>query len=317
MKKLLFVLAAMLMASSAFAGHWVTFEAEDFDYTSGDIYIEKDGVTIQGYGRVDYDHFRFYANHSVTFTHDDGIMTIKFTCVGEDDGQYGPGGFEKPDEGQRGYYYYEGNIGLWEDGIFTQGEFIPFDEETSYDIDEGGINPWPYVELYADYQVRCTKIEVYVLSDATPEPPVVDQVGAPTFEGYTEDGIYGYGVYIHPTTEGSNIMYRVFIEEEGQWVLVTDWTEYLGEPMEIWMDQVDAKYRIEAYAYIGEVRSNTVAYEYQVEPMTSISEMNAGKTVAGVRYFNVAGQEMQQANGLTIMVTTYTDGSTNVTKVVK
>ena len=150
-----------------------------------------------------------------------------------------------------------------------------------------------------------------------PEPPVVDQVGAPTFEGYTEDGIYGYGVYIHPTTEGSNIMYRVFIEEDGEWVLVTDWTEYLGVPMEIWMDQVDAKYRIEAYAYIGQVTSNTVAYEYQVEPMTSISEMNAGKTVAGVRYFNVAGQEMTEANGLTIVVTTYTDGTTSTAKVVK
>ena len=151
----------------------------------------------------------------------------------------------------------------------------------------------------------------------TYEEPIVDQVGAPTFEGYTEDGIYGYGVYIHPTTEGSNIMYRVFIEEDGEWVLVTDWTEYLGVPMEIWMDQVDAKYRIEAYAYIGQVTSNTVAYEYQVEPMTSISEMNAGKTVAGVRYFNVAGQEMTEANGLTIVVTTYTDGTTSTAKVVK
>ena len=148
-------------------------------------------------------------------------------------------------------------------------------------------------------------------------PPVVDQVGAPTFEGYTEDGIYGYGVYIHPTTEGSNIMYRVFIEEDGQWVLVTDWTEYMGAPMEIWMDQVDAKYRIEAYAYIGDVTSNTVAYEYQVEPWTSINEMNAGKTIADVRYYNVAGQEMTEANGMTIVVTTYTDGTTSTVKVVK
>ena len=151
----------------------------------------------------------------------------------------------------------------------------------------------------------------------TPEPPVVDQVGAPTFVGYTEDGIYGYGVYINPTTEGSNIMYRVFIEEDGQWVLVTDWTEYQGVPMEIWMSQENAKYRVEAYAYIGEVRSNTVAYEYQVEPWTSISEMNAGKTVAGVRYFNMAGQEMSEANGLTIVVTTYTDGTTSAVKVIK
>ncbi len=42
-----------------------------------------------------------------------------------------------------------------------------------------------------------------------------------------------------------------------------------------------------------------------------------GKTVAGVRYFNVAGQEMKQAEGLTIVVTTYTDGTTSAAKVVK
>ena len=45
--------------------------------------------------------------------------------------------------------------------------------------------------------------------------------------------------------------------------------------------------------------------------------MNAGKTVAGVRYFNMAGQEMPQADGMTIVVTTYTDGTTSAVKVVK
>ena len=48
-----------------------------------------------------------------------------------------------------------------------------------------------------------------------------------------------------------------------------------------------------------------------------VEELNADKTVAGVRYFNMAGQEMQQANGLTIVVVTYTDGTTSATKVVK
>ena len=45
--------------------------------------------------------------------------------------------------------------------------------------------------------------------------------------------------------------------------------------------------------------------------------MNAGKSVAGVRYFNMAGQEMSEANGLTIVVTTFTDGTTSAVKVVK
>ena len=41
------------------------------------------------------------------------------------------------------------------------------------------------------------------------------------------------------------------------------------------------------------------------------------KVVAGVRYYNIMGQEMKEANGLTIVVTTYTDGSSSAIKVLK
>ena len=54
----------------------------------------------------------------------------------------------------------------------------------------------------------------------------------------------------------------------------------------------------------------TVTKKEQQPDPTSINEMNGGKTVANVRYFNMAGQEMQEANGMTIVVTTYTDGTT-------
>ena len=52
-------------------------------------------------------------------------------------------------------------------------------------------------------------------------------------------------------------------------------------------------------------------------PQTDVNEVNAAKAVAGVRYFNLAGQEMQEANGMTIVVTTYTDGTTSAVKVMK
>ena len=48
-----------------------------------------------------------------------------------------------------------------------------------------------------------------------------------------------------------------------------------------------------------------------------IDEVNADKAVAGVRYFNMAGQEMPEADGMTIVVTTYTDGTTSAVKVIK
>ena len=50
---------------------------------------------------------------------------------------------------------------------------------------------------------------------------------------------------------------------------------------------------------------------------TGIDELANGKNVAGVRYFNMAGQEMQEVNGMTIVVTTYTDGTTSAVKVMK
>ena len=44
---------------------------------------------------------------------------------------------------------------------------------------------------------------------------------------------------------------------------------------------------------------------------------DTNKIVAGVRYYNIMGQEMKEANGLTIVVTTYTDGSHSAVKVIK
>jgi len=57
--------------------------------------------------------------------------------------------------------------------------------------------------------------------------------------------------------------------------------------------------------------------EFKTPGKTAINEPVAGKQIAGVRYFNIAGQEMTEANGLTIVVTTYTDGTTSTAKVIK
>ena len=142
----------------------------------------------------------------------------------------------------------------------------------------------------------------------TPVEPT-EKTGAPTFHGYTEDGIHGYFVEIIPTEE-SVIYYRIIYPDGTE----TEWAEY----EEILSFEGDGKYRVEAYAVAdGKLPSEEIAYEFVVAPITGIDEMMSGKTVAGVRYFNMAGQEMTQANGLTIVVTTYTDGTTSAVKVVK
>ena len=55
-----------------------------------------------------------------------------------------------------------------------------------------------------------------------------------------------------------------------------------------------------------------------VNDNTSVENINADKQVAAVRYINVAGQESDTPfTGVNIVVTTYTDGTTSTTKVMK
>ena len=73
---------------------------------------------------------------------------------------------------------------------------------------------------------------------------------------------------------------------------------------------------IQVYYTVNGIRNaSEIVWLYDID--TNVAEINAGKTVANVRYFNVAGQEMAQPNGMTIMITTYTDGTTSAAKVVK
>ena len=97
--------------------------------------------------------------------------------------------------------------------------------------------------------------------------------------------ITGYGCVFYRTNEGDNPLFTVNIG-------------------------VQAFYEVD-----GVKNGSEIAWAF--DPHSSISEMNAGKTVASVRYFNVAGQEMAQPQGMTIQVTTYSDGTTSATKVVK
>ena len=164
----------------------------------------------------------------------------------------------------------------------------------------------PSVETYSFLPMATFTSEM----STPPTPPTpTEETAAPTFNGYTTDGIHTYFVEINET-EPSDIYYRIQFPD-GTW---TDWALY----EEILSFTGNGKYRVEAYAVApGKLPSTEIAYEFVVSPFTGISEMAADKAVASVRYFNMAGQEMQQANGMTIVVTTYTDGTTSSVKVVK
>ena len=70
------------------------------------------------------------------------------------------------------------------------------------------------------------------------------------------------------------------------------------------------------YTVDGVTNKSDIVY-LEVYPHTALSEMSADKQVSSVRYYNMTGQEMSQPEGLTIKVTTYSDGTTDAVKVIK
>ena len=214
------------------------------------------------------------------FAYNGKSLVVEVTCI-ETDGDWGQTYFfGAAAEENCSYYYIPGGGDDGADGVGIS-KHMPM---ATFTYEPGGVTP--------------------------PTPPTpTEMTAAPTFNGYTEDGIHAYFVQINET-EPSTIYFRVQ-SPDGEW---TEWAEYT----EVLAFTGNGKYRVEAYAVATDkLPSYEIAYEFVVSPFTGIEEMTADKAVANVRYFNMAGQEMQQANGLTIVVTTYTDGTTSSKKVMK
>ena len=61
----------------------------------------------------------------------------------------------------------------------------------------------------------------------------------------------------------------------------------------------------------------TITVTLDDDESTQVPEALERHEVVKIRYFNAAGQEVAQPNGLTVVVTTYSDGSVTVEKLVK
>ena len=70
------------------------------------------------------------------------------------------------------------------------------------------------------------------------------------------------------------------------------------------------------YTVDGVTNKSDIVY-LEVYPHTALSEMCADKQVNSVRYYNMTGQEMAQPEGLTIQLTTYSDGTSSAVKIIK
>ena len=97
-----------------------------------------------------------------------------------------------------------------------------------------------------------------------------------------------------------------------------EWSEWMPYTSEVVFTEFGT-YMIEAYASAdGKIESNSVFVGFALnESTTAVDELTSAKTVAGTRYYNMAGQEMSEADGMCIAVTTYTDGTTSAVKVMK
>jgi hypothetical protein len=161
-----------------------------------------------------------------------------------------------------------------------------------------------YTTAAGDYQESFHATETIVVPAKAPEltpDPVIDI----TTGKYNEK-------YVEITCEDPDaVIYYRTQYEDGNW---SDWAIYDGKTMY----KENGHYNIEAYAVSTVTgQSNTVDDEFIVSNCTAVGEVMSGKTISSVRYFNLAGQEMQEANGMTIIVTTYTDGTSSAVKVMK
>lgn len=129
-----------------------------------------------------------------------------------------------------------------------------------------------------------------------------------------KQGVVGQFVTLSPAEgepEETQIWYRYAVNG-GEF---TDWMLYTGE---VALTN-PGEYTFECKAQApGKAESTVKSSSFTVSSIpTSINEIMNAENVANVRFFNVAGQEMNEINGLTIVVVTYTNGQTVATKVMK
>ena len=172
---------------------------------------------------------------------------------------------------------------------------------------------YQYTTSYAStitYREAFLPMATFTYEEGTePGPEPTEPTAAPSIAADTQAGVHAYFVTITPSEE-CDLYYR-YSKDNGEW---SDWTLYDGSiPFE-----EDGYYQVEAYAIApGKTESLHVTCSFVVTPRTGLDELSSDKAVSSVRYFNAAGQEMQQAQGLTIVVTTYSDGTTSTVKVMK
>ena len=189
--------------------------------------------------------------------------------------------------------------------MMIEGPAVPADptcDNWSDEGDESGFNylefTLPATDVNGDYlNPECLSYSIFVDNGNGPELftfPAADY----TYDLTEDITVVPYELYSSSVDFHANYCYFYRTNAEGFEPL---FTENIG---------------IQVYYTVDGV-TNASNIAWLIPHYVNVEEVNAAKTVANVRYFNVAGQEIAQPEGLTIRVTTYTDGTTSAAKVVK
>lgn len=154
----------------------------------------------------------------------------------------------------------------------------------SYSLPTTDVDGNPIDQYYLSFSVFTDNDEIYTFKASDyPEDLTEDLTEIPSSIFFTSWNISNYSTYLYYT--------------EAPFL-----THQLG---------------IQVYYTIDGVRNASDIVYLEVFPDSGVDEVNAGKQIASVRYYNMAGQEMANPTGLTIQVTSYTDGTRSVVKTIK
>ena len=195
-----------------------------------------------------------------------------------------------------------GEIHVYVDGVEVNMPytFEQTDEEVTYTVTATAQEPGKEIS-------QTVTLVVTVPGKVTPPEPEVTESPAITLVEIALEYIV-----IHVEGQGTITVWvngdEVNLDQNGNYVLYAD-------------DEEDMTYVVTATAQEpGKLVSEPVEMTFSVPAYnddTKLNEMNADKSIVSMRYFNMAGQEMQQIDGITLVVTTYSDGTTSVVKVMK
>ncbi len=167
---------------------------------------------------------------------------------------------------------------------YDYGEYSSNYGYFSYSLPTTDVDGNPIDQYYLSFSVFTDNDEIYTFKASDyPEDLTEDLTEIPSSIFFTSWNISNYSTYLYYT--------------EAPFL-----THQLG---------------IQVYYTIDGVRNASDIVYLEVFPDSGVDEVNAGKQVASVRYYNMAGQEMANPTGLTIQVTSYTDGTRSVVKTIK